>query len=106
MLKELWAWIAGFGASAFAAAIGGRLAWHTRLTQKGERQFFSKELLFELPLVYFGFVAGSAVAEWMGFDGAVATGVVLTISYLGPGFVQWAAVRLVDWLDRFHGMKP
>jgi len=104
VLKELWAWVAGFGASALAAAMGGRLAWHTRLAQKGERKFFSKELAYELPLVFFGFYVGAAAAKEMGFEGQSALGVVAVISYLGPGFVQWAAVKAVEWFGR--GMKP
>lgn len=103
LLKEAWGLVVAFGASALAAALGGRLAWHSRLAQKGERKFWSKELALELPLVFFGFLAGNAAAGWMGFDGPVALGTVAVVSYLGPGFAQWAAVRLIEMLGRSSG---
>ena len=87
-------------ASLLTAALAGRLAWHTRLVQKGERQFFSKEMGYEAIVVVFLFyVSQSAVAALVivaGFSpenaDKLAPGIAALISYFGPGGIQAAIV--------------
>lgn len=71
----------------FAAALG-RLVWHVRQVQKRERAFFGRELALEIPGVLVGFIAGSALASYLGLDGSPAQGLVLIVSYLGPDGFQ------------------
>jgi hypothetical protein len=71
----------------FAAALG-RLVWHVRLVQKRERGFFGREALLEIPGVLVGFIAGMAIAAYLGLDGRAAQGLVLIVSYLGPDGFQ------------------
>lgn len=88
-LKDIADWFVALAGSAFAAAVAGRLAWHTRLVQQGERNFLSWELLLELPLVFVGYILGSAVATYLGYsNSAVVSGIVMVVAYLGPGGVQ------------------
>ena len=71
----------------FASALG-RLVWHGRKAQKGERKFFGPELLAEIPGVLVGWIIGMGVAEYLGLDGRAAQGLVLIVSYLGPDGFQ------------------
>ena len=71
----------------FASALG-RIVWHCRKAQKGERKFFGPELLTEIPGVMVGWIVGMGVAEYLGLDGRAAQGLVLIISYLGPDGFQ------------------
>ena len=94
IFKDAIDWLFALGTSAFAAAVGGRLAWHTRLVQQGERAFLSWELLLELPLVFVGYILGSATAEYLGYaNSPIANGIVMVVAYLGPGGVQSLAMK-------------
>ena len=88
--------ISGWMASAWAAAVAGRLAWHTRLVQKGERQFFSKELILELPIVVMTYFIGIGIAAAIGYTGPSAGAVVCVAAYFGPGGLQWLAQKYVE----------
>jgi hypothetical protein len=100
--------INGFFASLLAAALAGRLAWHTRLVQKGERRFFSKEMGFEAAAVLFLFyVAQSAIAGASFFlslpdevTAALAPGIAALIAYFGPGGIQAAIIALWNWWSK------
>lgn len=87
----IWDHINGWATSALAAAIVGRLAYHTRMVQQGERAFFSKAMLLEIPIVVFTYVLGTGVADYFGIHGTTAGAAVAVISYFGPGAIQWAA---------------
>jgi hypothetical protein len=92
-------------ASLLAAALAGRLAWHTRLVQKGERPFFGREMAFEAVTVLFLFyVAQSAVAGAAAFlqlppdlAASVAPGAAALIAYFGPGGIQAGIVAVWKW---------
>tara|TARA_R110002074_G_scaffold354004_2_gene525812 strand:- start:998 stop:1372 length:375 start_codon:yes stop_codon:yes gene_type:complete len=91
-------------ASVFFAALAGRLAWHTRLVQKGERKFFSKEMVYEALIVLFLFyVSQSAIAALVIFFGVepvhadqLAQGLAAIIAYFGPGGLQAAILAIWD----------
>lgn len=85
----------GWATSAWLAAVAGRMAWHTRLVQKGERRFISKELLFEIPIVFFTYLIGTGIVAYFGWHGATAGACVSVVSYLGPGGLQVMAQRYV-----------
>ncbi|MBX3490916.1 phage holin family protein [Parvibaculum sp.] len=84
MTAGIWAVL---DSALFAAGLG-RMIWHVRLCQKGERRFFGLELLAEVPGVLVGFIAGMAIAAYLGLDGRAAQGLVLIVSYLGPDGFQ------------------
>ncbi len=84
--------------AAFAILLGviGRLMHHSRQVQLGRRQFWSASLLWELPVaVGTGFV-GRGVADYLGLAGWQETAAIVTVAYLGPGFVEAVVWRLVD----------
>lgn len=74
--------------SAFFAAALGRLYWHCRLVVKGERKLFGPEAVLEPFCVLLGYIAGTAIAAYLGLDGRAAQGLVLVVSYLGPDGFQ------------------
>lgn len=94
-----------FFASLLAAAIAGRLAWHTRLAQKGERRFFGKEMAFEAATVLFLFYVAKAsieAAAWsLGVPEdvkfAVAQGAAALVAYFGPGGIQAGILAVWKW---------
>lgn len=66
----------------------GRLVWHIRKVESGERRFFSPHLIWELGLaVGVGIVADGVVA-WLGLTGKPAVALIVVLSYLGPGGLE------------------
>lgn len=76
-----------FDSAIFAAALG-RLYWHLRLVIKSERLLFGREAVIEPVLVMMGYIAGSAMAHYLGLDHTATKGFVLVVSYLGPDGFQ------------------
>lgn len=87
----------GGGMAAFAASVAGRLMWHVGEVRKGGRKFFSKELLWEIPIAIGMGLVGAGFAEYMQFSGNVETGLVAGLSYLGPRGIE---ALLDKWLKR------
>ncbi|MFN4229855.1 hypothetical protein [Parvibaculum sp.] len=95
-------------ASLVTAAVAGRLAWHTRLVQKGERNFFGKEMVFEgITVLFLFYVSQSAIAGVAAFlnlpdevTAAIAPGVAAVIAYFGPGGIQAGLVAVWNWWSR------
>ncbi|SOC22123.1 phage holin family protein [Rhodobacter maris] len=67
-----------------AAAIAGRLMWHSAQVRSGRRRFFGRELFWELPIAIGMAIIGEAVAAYFELDRTVSTGVVASLAYLGP----------------------
>ena len=86
--SNFWDYVIGILTSGWMAAATGRLVWHTRLVQQGHRRFFSRELLFELPIVGFMYLVGSGIADHLGWTGTTAGATIAVLSYLGPAGVQ------------------
>ena len=77
-----------FNHSLTAAALG-RLVWHLRQVNKGERRFFEPSALgMEFSGVLFGYIAGLGLAAIIGLDGDGARGLVLIVSYFSPDGCQ------------------
>jgi LydA holin phage, holin superfamily III len=76
----------------------GRLMHHSRQVQLGRRRFWSASLLWELPVAVGTGFMGQGVAEYLGLAGWQETAAVVTVAYLGPGFVEAVLWRLVDRL--------
>lgn len=74
----------------------GRLMFHARQVQAGRRHFLSWALLWELPVAIATGVIGKGVAEYLGLNGWQDTAAIVTIAYLGPGFVEAVVWKVVD----------
>lgn len=115
VFAEIWRLLSetvnGVFASLLTAAVAGRLAWHTRLAQKGERNFIGKEMAFEAASVLFLFYVSKAAIEgavWFLAEHtrlampedtklAVAQGAAALIAYFGPGGIQAGIVAVWKW---------
>ena len=65
-------------------AFTGRLMWHLGEVKLGNRRFFGKELLWEIPVAVGMALIGDAAANYIGLTQPVSTGFVATLAYLGP----------------------
>jgi drug/metabolite transporter (DMT)-like permease len=82
------------------AGMIGRLMHHAREVQALRRQPFSWHLLWELPIACGMGLIANALCEYMGFSRTVSVGVVVSISYLGPSFVEIVALEAKKrWLS-------
>lgn len=95
-----WLRMLGGLGSVFASSAIGRLMWHARMVQKGERYFWSIDLLWELPTAVGMAVIGKGVADWLLLGEWQTLGLIATLSYLGPRGMEAA---LAAWLMRKDG---
>ena len=65
-------------------AFTGRLMWHSGEVRRGNRAFFGKEILWEIPVAIGMAIIGEAVASYLALGQPVSTGLVATLAYLGP----------------------
>ncbi|MGY0794273.1 phage holin family protein [Azospirillum argentinense] len=86
------------GALAVALAIVGRLMFHARQVQAGRRRFFSPHLVWELPVAIATGLIGKGIASYYGLGDWQETATIVTVAYLGPGFVEAVIWRVVDRL--------
>ena len=63
----------------------------------GNRRFFGKELLWEIPVAVGMALIGEAAARYIGLSQPVSTGFVATLAYLGP---RGAEALLTTWIGR------
>ncbi|MDE4098888.1 phage holin family protein [Phaeobacter gallaeciensis] len=87
----------GGAATTLVGAAIGRLMWHSGEVRKGQRRFFSRELLWEIPVVFGMAFIGEAIASYLGANATVGTGIVALAAYYGP---RGAEVLLAKWLTR------
>lgn len=86
--------VSGVGLSALAALIG-RLMYHVQEVRAKRRKFFSIELVWEMPTaIGMAFVA-HGLSEWLDLGPSATTGMIATMSYLGPRaidvvFARWS----------------
>ena len=78
-------------------AFTGRLMWHSGEVKLGNRKFFGKELLWEIPVAVGMALIGDAAANYIGLTQPVSTGFVATLAYLGP---RGAESLLCAWIGR------
>lgn len=85
----------GGAATTLAAALVGRLMFHSGEVRARRRRFFGPELLWELPVAIGMAIIGEAFCAWAELTQPVSTGVIAALAYLGPRGVQTAFDR---WL--------
>ena len=81
--------------STIGASTMGRLAYHAQLSQKSERKFFSKHLLFELIIAVSIAYFAEGVTTYLGLEGKVAFGAIVAISYMGPRGIEVIVAKLL-----------
>ncbi|CUH61546.1 phage holin family protein [Thalassobacter stenotrophicus] len=87
----------GGAVTTLIGAFTGRLMWHSGEVKLGNRCFFGKELLWEIPVAVGMALIGEAGARYIGLSQPVSTGFVATLAYLGP---RGAEALLAAWLSR------
>lgn len=99
-LIEAFQSIFGGAATSFVGALVGRLMWHSGEVRAKRRRIIGPELLWELPTALgMGFV-GEGLSQYLGWEDAMRTGLIVCLSYLGPRGAQALAAR---WIDRGAG---
>lgn len=87
----------GGGVASVVSAMAGRLMYHTQLVRKGERKFFSWQLVWEAPLAVGMAIVGEGFAQWLGLTGTVATGLIGALAYMGPRGIE---ALLANWVKK------
>jgi hypothetical protein len=87
----------GGAVTTLIGAFTGRLMWHSGEVKLGNRRFFGKELLWEIPVAVGMALIGEAAARYIGLSQPVSTGFVATLAYLGP---RGAEALLTTWIGR------
>ena len=91
VIDAIW----GGAVTTMAAALAGRLMWHSTEVRARKRRFLSRELLWELPVAVGMAIIGEAVAAYFELGRTVTTGVVASLAYLGPRGAQVALMRVL-----------
>lgn len=101
-----WDWVNLFKVNAplMAFALMVRLLWHQRLVRKGERRFWSFDLLWEGPMAVLCGAVGNGVSEYMGWPvgGWLHIACIGVCSWLGP---RGGEVLLERVLGRYLPLK-
>ena len=79
-INNLWG---GMATTLLSAGIG-RLMWHSGEVKMGNRRFFGKELIWEIPVAFGMAIIGEAVSSYLMLEQPASTGVIATLAYLGP----------------------
>ncbi len=87
----------GGAVTTLIGAFTGRLMWHSGEVKLGNRRFFGKELLWEIPVAIGMAIIGEAIASHFDLGQPVRTGLVATLAYLGP---RGAEALMTAWLCR------
>lgn len=75
--------LTGLGLAA-VGVITGRLAWHADQVRRGHRQFFSRELMLEIPIIAGVSLLVWSAAEFWGLTTGAAAGIGTVAGWLGP----------------------
>lgn len=96
LIETLNSFFGGAVTTLMGAAIG-RLMYHSGEVKLGNRKFFGKELLWEIPIAIGMAIIGEALASYLSLGQPVSTGLVATLAYLGP---RGAEAVIIRWLGR------
>jgi hypothetical protein len=86
--------VMGGALTSLAGALAGRFMWHSGEVKLGKRNFFGKELLWEIPVAVGMALIGEALASYLELQQPVSTGLVAALAYLGP---RGAEALLSSW---------
>lgn len=87
----------GGAATTLIAAFTGRLMYHAGEVRARRRPIWSRDLLWELPMVIGMGLIGDALATYLGLAREVGIGLVSVVAYLGP---RGAGVLFERWFAR------
>jgi hypothetical protein len=77
-------------------ALLARLLYHQHLVRKGERKFWSIELVWEAPTAIFCAVVGGGLASYFHLDPMATHAVIGVTGWLGPRGVEVFLARCAD----------
>ena len=83
-------------------ALLARFLWHHRLVRRGQRRFWSRDLLWEVPTAGLCAIVGGGIASSFGLDPMASHAVVGVVGWLGPRGIEALLARLVT---RYSGPK-
>lgn len=83
-LNELINQSVGGAGLTLMGSLMGRLMWIGGQVRAGRRRFWTKELLWELPIVFGMAFIGEGVSSWMAFSPPTSTATIAALAYLGP----------------------
>lgn len=90
----------GGAVTTLAAALAGRLMFHSGEVRAHRRRFFGPELLWGLPVAVGMAIIGEAACAWLSLAPPVATGVIAALAYLGPRGAETSFDRWLRGRDR------
>ena len=73
-----------------------RLLWHHRLVRRGQRRFWSWELVWEIPTAGLCAIVGGGLASYLGLDSLATHAVVGVVGWLGPRGLEVIVTRLAE----------
>lgn len=79
--------LTGLGLAMFGV-FTGRIAWHADQVRRGHRQFFSKELLLEIPIIAGVSLLTWGAADYWGLSPGAAAAVGTLAGWLGPRGIE------------------
>ena len=77
-------------------AMLARFLWHHRLVRMGQRRFWSRDLVWEVPTAGLCAVLGGGLASYLGLDPMASHAVVGVVGWLGPRGIEVVLARLVE----------
>lgn len=87
------------------AGMIGRLMYHAKLVQAGQRKPFTWAMLLDVPIALgTGWIA-LGICSWAGLSWESTVSVAIVVGYLGPYGIDSVFARWADWKFGFDGSK-
>lgn len=79
------------------AGILGRLMFHAKLVQSGQRKPFTWTLFWDLPIALgMGWIS-LGLSKWLGVNWELTISIALVVAYLGPYGIDTMFIKWSDW---------
>ena len=95
-LVEALQGIFGGALTSFAAAMAGRMMFHSSEVRAKRRKVFGAELLWEFPTGFGMGLIGEGIAQYLNWDGAMRLAIIVFVAQVGPRGVQRAIERWIN----------
>lgn len=96
LIEALYNTIGG-AATTITGAFMGRLMWHTSEVRRQNRAMISKDLIWEVPVLFGMVLFGEGVTDYFKLGETAGMAVIVALAYLGPRGVEAA---LVSWFAK------
>lgn len=87
----------GGAATAFVAAVAGRLMWLAGEVRAKRRPLLSLTLIWELPMAFGMALIGDGLSDYLALSDTTSIAVISAVSYLGP---RGAGAIIERWIDK------